>query len=56
LAEALVARKAIARAKGILMAVQDLSEQEAFARLRRASRVSGKPMRVIAEAVIETLV
>jgi two-component system, response regulator PdtaR len=56
LAEALAARKAIERAKGILMAVQDLSEQEAFARLRRASQVSGKPMRVIAEAVIETLV
>jgi two-component system, response regulator PdtaR len=56
LAEALAARKAIERAKGILMVVQDLSEQEAFARLRRASQVSGKPMRVIAEAVIETLV
>jgi two-component system, response regulator PdtaR len=56
LADALAARKAIERAKGILMAVHDLSEQEAFARLRRASQVSGKPMRVIAEAVIETLV
>jgi two-component system, response regulator PdtaR len=56
LADALAARKAIERAKGILMEVQDLSEQEAFARLRRASQVSGKPMRVIAEAVIETLV
>lgn len=56
LAEALAARKAIERAKGILMVVQDLSEQEAFARLRRASQVSGKPMRLIAEAVIETLV
>ena len=56
LTEALAARKAIERAKGILMEVQDLTEQEAFARLRRASQVSGKPMRVIAEAVIETLV
>jgi two-component system, response regulator PdtaR len=56
LAEALAARKVIERAKGILMDVQDLSEQEAFARLRRASQVSGKPMRVVAEAVIETLI
>ncbi len=56
LAEALAARKAIERAKGLLMANQGLSEQDAFARLRRASQVSGRPMRVIAEAIIETLV
>ncbi len=55
LAEALAARKAIERAKGLLMASQGLSEQDAFARLRRASQVSGRPMRVIAEAIIETL-
>ena len=55
LAEALAARKAIERAKGLLMASQGLSEQVAFARLRRASQVSGRPMRVIAEAIIETL-
>src|SRR5439155_18890022 len=35
LAEALAARKAIERAKGILMAKEGLSEAEAFARLRR---------------------
>jgi response regulator NasT len=56
LGEALAARKAIERAKGLLMAKQGLSEDEAFTRLRRASQVSGRPMRVIAEALIETLV
>ena len=54
LADALAARKAIERAKGILMEKQALSEDAAFARLRKASQVSGRPMRVIAEAVIET--
>ena len=55
LAEALAARKAIERAKGILMAKEGLTEEDAFARLRRASQVSGRPMRIIAEAVIATL-
>jgi response regulator NasT len=55
LAEALAARKAIERAKGILMAKDQLTEQDAFARLRKASQVSGRPMRVIAEAVVQTL-
>ncbi|HVS85583.1 MAG TPA: response regulator [Gaiellaceae bacterium] len=55
LADALVARKAVERAKGILMDREGLSEQQAFARLRKASQISGKPMRVIAEAVIATL-
>jgi len=54
LADALAARKAIERAKGILMATQSLTEAVAFARLRKASQVSGKPMRVIAEAIIDT--
>jgi AmiR/NasT family two-component response regulator len=36
------------------MEKQALSEDAAFARLRKASQVSGRPMRVIAEAVIET--
>jgi response regulator NasT len=35
LADALAARKAIERAKGLLMEREGLSEQEAFARLRR---------------------
>ena len=54
LAEALVARKAIERAKGLLMEKENLSESDAFARLRKASQVSGRPLRVIAEAVIDT--
>jgi AmiR/NasT family two-component response regulator len=54
LAEALVARKAIERAKGLLMEKEKLSEADAFARLRKASQVSGRPLRVIAEAVIDT--
>ena len=54
LAEALAARKAIERAKGILMKRDDLSEQEAFTRLRKASQVSGKPLKVVAEALIAT--
>jgi response regulator NasT len=54
LAEALAARKAIERAKGILMAKERLTEDAAFARLRKASQVSGRPMKVIADAVIQT--
>ena len=52
LADALAARKAIERAKGILMEKEALTEDAAFARLRKASQLSGRPMRVIAEAVI----
>jgi response regulator NasT len=55
LAEALAARKAIERAKGLLMERDGLTEQDAFARLRKASQVSGKPLRVVAEALIATL-
>lgn len=54
LAEALAARKAIERAKGLLMERDGLSEQEAFARLRKASQVSGRPLKVIAEAILAT--
>jgi two-component system, response regulator PdtaR len=55
LADALAARKAIERAKGLLMKKEGLSEQDAFARLRKASQVSGRPLRVVAEAVVATL-
>ena len=55
LAEALAARKAIERAKGLLMEREGLSEDEAFARLRKASQISGKPLKVIAEALLATL-
>jgi AmiR/NasT family two-component response regulator len=54
LAEALAARKAIERAKGVLMAKEGLTEQEAFERLRRASQISGRPLKVVAEALIAT--
>jgi response regulator NasT len=55
LAEALAARKVIERAKGILMAKDGLTEDAAFGRLRKASQMSGRPLRVIAEAVVATL-
>ena len=54
LAEALAARKAIERAKGLLMEKEGLNEQEAFARLRRASQLSGRPLKVVAEALVAT--
>src|SRR5436309_12732776 len=55
LGEALAARKAIERAKGLLMEKEGLSEQDAFARLRKASQASGRPLKVIADAVVATL-
>lgn len=55
LAEALAARKAIERAKGLLMEREGLTEQAAFARLRKASQISGRPLRVVADALIATL-
>jgi len=55
LSEALAARKAIERAKGLLMEKESLSEDEAFARLRKASQLSGRPLKVVAEAVVATL-
>src|SRR5437667_2614405 len=55
LAEALAARKAIERAKGLLMERENLSEEEAFARLRKASQISGRPLKVVAEALLATL-
>ena len=54
LAEALATRKIVERAKGILMEREGLSENDAFVRLRRASQSSGRPLRVVAEAVIAT--
>ena len=54
LAEALADRKALERAKGLLMQRDGLSEPEAFARIRKASQISGRPMRIIAEALIAT--
>jgi AmiR/NasT family two-component response regulator len=36
------------------MEQEGLSEQDAFARLRKASQVSGRPLKVVAEALIAT--
>ena len=55
LADALAARKVIEQAKGLLMEREQLSEQEAFGRLRKASQASGRPLKAIAEAVVTTL-
>ncbi len=54
LAEALAARKLVERAKGLLMEKEKLNEQDAYARLRKASQLSGKPIRVVSEALIAT--
>jgi two-component system, response regulator PdtaR len=54
LADALATRKLVERAKGLLMTQEGLSEQDAFTRLQRASQVSGRPMKVVAEALIAT--
>lgn len=55
LAEALAARKSIERAKGLLMEREGLTEQAAFARLRKASQISGRPLKIVADALIATL-
>jgi len=52
--EELEIRKIIERAKGILMKVQNLSEEEAFKRIQRKSMDLRKPMKEIAEAIILT--
>ena len=51
----LAARKVIERAKGLLMEKEHLGEQEAFARLRKASQISGRPLKVVAEALLAAL-
>jgi response regulator NasT len=52
LQEALEARKLIERAKGVLMAKQGLSEQEAYRRIQQQSMNLRRTMREIAEAII----
>ena len=54
LAEALASRKAVERAKGILMRQDGIDEAEAFRRIRAASQKTGRTMRVVAEALIAT--
>lgn len=48
----LESRKAVERAKGILMKQQGLSEEEAFKKIQRQSMDMRKSMREIAEAII----
>ena len=55
LSGALAARKSIERAKGLLMQHENLSEEEAFGRLRAASQRNGQPMKVIADALVAAL-
>jgi response regulator NasT len=52
LKETLETRKLVDRAKGILMATQGLSEQDAFRRIQKMSMNTRRPMKEIAEAVI----
>jgi response regulator NasT len=55
LRDALAARKVIERAKGLLMERQGLSEADAYARIRRVSQHTGRPLREVAEALAEAL-
>ena len=50
--EELESRKAVERAKGILMEQENLSEQEAYGRIRKYSMNNRKMMREVSEAII----
>ncbi len=52
--EELESRKVIERAKGILMKQANLSEQEAYSRIRKYSMDSRRSMREVSEAIILT--
>jgi hypothetical protein len=52
LRDALEARKAIERAKGILMEQEGISEAEAFTRIQRLSMTKRRSMKEISEAII----
>lgn len=52
LQNALETRKAVERAKGILMDYQGLDEQEAFRKIQKMSMNTRKPMKEVAEAII----
>ena len=52
--EALVTRKIVERAKGVLMDTAGLKESEAFHRIQRLSMNSRKSMREVAEAILLT--
>ena len=55
LQEALESRKVVERAKGLLMAKEGITEDDAYSRIRRASQRTGRPMRAIADALVATL-
>jgi response regulator NasT len=48
-------RKIVERAKGLLMAKEGITEDDAYGRIRRASQRTGRPMRAIADALVATL-
>jgi two-component system, response regulator PdtaR len=52
--EALLTRKIVERAKGVLMDTANLKEAEAFHRIQRLSMNSRKSMREVAEAILLT--
>jgi len=52
LEERLAARKAIDRAKGVLMQLQSLSEEEAYRYIQRQAREQRRTMRQVAEAIL----
>ena len=52
LKETLETRKAVERAKGILMQLQNMNEAEAFRRIQKMSMNNRKPMKDVAEAII----
>jgi AmiR/NasT family two-component response regulator len=52
LEETLATRKAVDRAKGILMDTQGMTENEAFRKIQKMSMNTRKPMREVAEAII----
>lgn len=54
LRDALETRKAVERAKGLLMTASGLTEDEAFRRIQKLSMNSRKSMREVAEAILLT--
>ena len=52
LQDALETRKAVERAKGILMDAQGIEENEAFRKIQKMSMNTRKPMKEVAEAII----
>ncbi|MEE8317680.1 MAG: ANTAR domain-containing protein, partial [Candidatus Omnitrophota bacterium] len=50
--EELETRKAVERAKGILMKEESLSEQDAFRKIQKFSMDRRRPMKEVAEAII----